>query len=232
MLKNLFTKDDEHKANPKVVADLKRNLTLGDKVGFFHGGDLLGKSLLVAIEDEHILFEALTPVDDLLRASEIASIQRGIPWDFKVRHLEEITEGKDSYIKCSIPSAVNINSRRDNFRVPVPVSSHYEIAFSLEEKRFTAKILDLSNTGAQIRIASNSEFNTDEQALIHDAVMQLAEDLECPVRFQVRWVHYLPETARMGIEFVGLKPAEEDAVHRIVHEIEREIIRKTRLLKK
>ena len=231
MLKNLFSKTEDQKADPKVVADLKRNLSLGDKVGFFHEGELLGKSLLVAIEDTHLLFEALTPVDDLLNATEIANIQRGIPWDFKVPGLAEITEGHDSYIKCGVPSSIHINSRRENFRVPIPISNNYEVGFFLDDKRFKARILDLSSTGAQIRVASNSNFSTAEQALIHNADIQLGDELKFAVQFHVRWVHYLSETARMGIEFDNLSTAESDAIHRVVNEVEREIIRKTKSLK-
>lgn len=232
MLKNLFSTTGNNKANPRVVAELKRNLSPGDKVGFFHEGQLMGKSLLVAIEDDHILFEALAPVDSLLQASEIASIQHGIPWDFQVVELSEISEGQDSYIRCSIPNGIHINSRRDYFRVPIPLSHNYELIFSLENRRFKARILDLSSTGAQIRIASNTNFSNADQALINNAELQLDEELQCAVRFHVRWVYYLSETARMGIEFEGLSTAETDTIHRVVNEIERELIRKTKLLKK
>ncbi len=231
MLKNLFSKTDDQEADPKVVADLKRTLSPGDRVGFFHEGELLGKSLLVAIEESHLLFEPLAPVDDLLNATEIANIQRGIPWDFEVPGLSEVTEGQDNYIRCEVPETIRINSRRENFRVPIPISSNYEVGFLLGDKRFKARILDLSSTGAQIRIASNSNFSTAEQQLIHEAGIRLGDELEFAVQFHVRWVQYLSETARMGIVFEKLSAAESDAIHRIVNEVEREIIRRTKLLK-
>ena len=232
MLKNLFSKTDDNKVNPNVVADIRRTISLGDKVGFFHQGELLGKSMVVALENDHILFEALTPMDALLGASQIANIQRGIPWDFRIRSLEEITEGQDHYIRCSMPRAININSRRNNFRVPIPVSSHYEVNFELDEKRLTAGILDLSSSGAQIRVANTSELTAIEEQIISKAEIKLADELQCAVRFHIRWVHHLPETTRMGIEFIDLNTAESDAIHRVVNEVEREIIRKKKLLKK
>lgn len=231
MLKSLFTKPDDVKVNPNVVADIKRTISPGDKVGFFHKGELLGKGLVVALENNHILFEALTPMDALLEASQIGNIQRGIPWDFRIRSLEEIVEGKDHYIKCVMPGRININSRRDNFRVHIPVSSHYEVNFTLDDSHYNARILDLSCTGAQIRVASEGLSDIENQ-VIEEASIQLADELDCPVSFHIRWTETLPETIRIGIEFIDLGAAETDAIHRVVNEIERENIRKKKLLEK
>ena len=232
MLKNLFSKTDDTKIDPNVVADLKRAVSPGDRVGFFADKELIGKAKIVAIEKDQILFEALTPVDDLLEAEQIVNIERGIPWDFKIRSLTEVTEGNDSYLRCTIPASIHINSRRNNFRVAIPVSFDYEISFFIEEKHHKARILDLSSTGAQIRIPGNGNFSKEQQHLIHDAELHLADQLTCPVSFTVQWVHYLEETARMGIEFANLNASESDTIHRLVNEIERETIRKNQLLKK
>ncbi len=232
MLKNLFSKTDDTKIDPNVVADLKRAVSPGDRVGFFADKELIGKPKIVAIEKDQILFEALTPVDDLLQAEQIVNIERGIPWDFKIRSLTEVTEGNDSYLRCTIPASIHINSRRNNFRVAIPVSFDYEISFSIEEKRHKARILDLSSTGAQIRVPSNSNFSKEQQDLMHDAELHLGDQLTCPVSFKVQWLHYLEETARMGIEFDNLNANEANIIHRLVNEIERETIRKNQLLKK
>ena len=232
MLKNLFSKSDDTKIDPNVVADLKRTVSPGDRVGFFANKELIGKAKIVAIEKDQILFEALSPVDDLLEAEQIVNIERGIPWDFKIRSLTEVTEGNDSYLRCTIPASIHINSRRDNFRVAIPVSFDYEISFFIGEKHHKARILDLSCTGAQIRVPSNSNFSKEQQDLMHDAELHLGEQLHCPVNFKVQWLHYLEETARMGIEFSNLSAKQADTIHRMVNEIERETIRKNQLLKK
>lgn len=232
MLKNLFSKSDDSKIDPNVVADLKRTLSTGDRVGFFAEKELIGKAKIVAIEKDQILFEALSPVNDLLKAEQIVNIEPGIPWDFKIRSLTEVTEGKDSYLRCTIPASIHINSRRDNFRVTIPISFDYEISFSIEERRHQARILDLSCTGAQIRVPGSGNFTKEQQDLMHDAELHLGDQLNCPVNFKVQWLHYLEETARMGIEFSSLSAKQADIIHRVVNEIERETIRKNQLIKK
>jgi hypothetical protein len=231
MLKNILKNPAaDKKAKAAVLADLRRVLETGRRVGFLHNGQLLGRAIIVAIEDDRLLFEPLEPVDKLMAASMVNNIEQGMPWDFSLMELQEIKEGSDTYLQCTIPSRVNINSRRDNFRVSTPHSLETELHFQIDGIQFIARILDLSRTGAQIRVQNLSEFPLEIDQVASNAELKLGNDESVVVDFHLRWTMDADNALRAGIEFADIPVADSDRIHHLVCEVEREIIRKIKAL--
>jgi len=231
MLKNILKKPaGGTNVKPGVLADLKRVLATGRRVAFLHQGQLIGMAVVVAIEDHGLLFEALDPIDELLTASMVTNVEQGVPWNFSLRELQEVKEGKDTYLHCAIPTRVNINSRRNNFRVSTPHSSEIELHFQLDETDFVARILDLSRCGAQIRVENMTELPFEIDQITNEAELKLGDSGSVVLDFQLRWTVDSEKSLRAGIEFSELTTADSDRIHHLVCEIEREIIRKLKSL--
>ena len=214
------------KAKAATLADLRRTLKIGGHVGFLHQGQLLGGAVVLAIEDNRLLFDPLKSVDNLMTASEVSNLEQGMPWDFSVKELKVIKEGPDTYLQSAIPSRINLNSRRDNFRVSTPHSYETELHFEINGTRCVANILDLSRTGAQISVKNlpNSSFVVDQ--IVKKSKLKLGGDDSVVVDFHLCWTTDSEKVLRAGIEFLDIPTADSDRIHQLVGEIERALIRK------
>lgn len=195
-----------------------------------HKGQVLGRAIVVGIEDDRLLFEALGPIDSLMPSSVVSNIERGIPWDFRVQNLQEIKEGSDVYLQCAIPTRVNINSRRNNFRALTPVSGVYELRFQIEVKQYKTKILDLSRTGLQIKMTQGEGELLEIDQIIEKVDLSLDAYGSREVDIKICWKVENETSIRLGIEFQNMNSAESDELHRQVCEIERETIRRIKAL--
>ena len=232
MLKKNLSKSKKTTVDKKVLADLRRVLKAGRRVGVMHQGQMLGRAVVVGIEDDRLLFESLGPVKNLISGTVVTNIERGVPWDFRVQGLQQITEDSDVYLQCAIPARININSRRNNFRVITPASEVYELRFKIEEKQYEAKILDLSRTGAQIKLLADEDHRLEIDQIIEDATLNLDEYVPKAVNIKIRWMIEGDNLMRMGVEFLEMNPAQSDEIYRLVCEIEREMIRRLKALEK
>jgi len=231
MLKNILKKPSvDKKVKSNVLADLRRVLATGRRVALLHQGQLIGMAVVVAIEDHRLLFEALDPIDELLTASVVGNIEQGVPWDFALNELQAVKEGDDTYLQCAIPGRIDINSRRGNFRVSTPNSAQIELHFHFEGTDYVAQILDLSCTGAQIRVEDLTEFPLEIDQVSNQAELKLGEDSSVVLDFQLRWTQDSDKSLRAGIKFSDLESVDSDRIHHMVNEIEREIIRKLKSL--
>ena len=231
MLKDILKKPAASKnVKPGVLADLRRVLATGRRVAFLHQGQLIGMAVVVAIEDHRLLFEPLDPIKELLTASMVSNIEQSVPWDFSLKELQEVKEDSDTYLQSAIPTRVNINSRRNNFRVSAPHSSEIELHFQFDEIDFVARILDLSRCGAQIKVENLTELPLEIDQLTNKAELKLGESDSVVLDFYLRWTMDSDRSIRAGIEFTELATADSDRIHHLVCEIEREIIRKLKSL--
>jgi c-di-GMP-binding flagellar brake protein YcgR len=227
MLKNILKKSgSDEKTKAGVLADLRRTLKVGDRVGFMHQGKLLGGAVVLAIEDNRLLYEPLESIGGFKTASIVSNLEQGIPWNFSVKALKVIKEGSDTYLQSVIPSRVNLNSRRNNFRVPTPYNLKAELHFVIDGHRCVASILDLSRTGAQISFNNrpNSSFGVDK--VVKNSKLKLGWDDPLVVDFQPCWTSDSEKVLRAGIKFIDIPNADSDRIHQQVGEIERALIRK------
>ncbi len=224
------------KKNPpkskNALADLRRVLKAGRRVGVMHQGQVLGRAVVVGIEEDRLLFEPLGPVKNLVSGTVVTNIERGVPWDFRVQGLQQITEDADVYLQCPIPARININSRRNNFRVTTPASEVYELRFEIEERKYEAQILDLSRTGVQIKLKADEDHRLELDQIINDATLNLDESDPIVVSFKICWMDEGNDLTCMGVEFREMNPAQSDELYRLVCEIERELIRRLKALEK
>lgn len=232
MLKKNLSKSKKATIDKNALADLRRVLKAGRRVGFMDQGQMLGRAVVVGIEEDRLLFEPLGSVKNLISGSVVTNIERGVPWDFRVQGLEQITEDSDVYLQCAIPARININSRRNNFRVITPASEVYELRFEIEEKQYEAKILDLSRTGAQIKLLADEDHGLEIDQIIEGATLNLDECDPKAVNIKIRWMIEGDNSTCMGVEFLDMSGAESDELYRSVCEIEREMIRRLKALEK
>lgn len=227
MLNNILKKSGpEEKAKAAVLADLRRTLKIGGRVGFLHQGELLGGAIVLAIEDNRLLYEALKSIDDLMTASEVSNLEQGVPWDFSVKELKIFKEGSDTYLQSAIPSRLNINSRRNNFRVSTPHSFETELHFEIDGTDCVASVLDLSRTGAQISLKDLPDLLLEVDQVVKKAELKLGGSDSIAVDFRLCWAEDFEKAMRAGIEFLDIPTADSDRIHQLIGEIERILMRK------
>lgn len=197
-----------------------------------HQGQMLGRAIVVGIEDDRLLFEALGPIGNLMPSSVVSNIERGIPWDFRVQNLQEIKEGTDVYLQCAIPTRININSRRTNFRVVTPASEVYELRFEIDEKQYETKIIDLSRTGLQIKVTQDEGDSLEIDQIIDKTDLSLDAYGSREVDVRICWKAESEGSTHLGIEFHNMSSVESDELYHQVCEIERETIRRIKALEK
>lgn len=193
---------------------------------------MLGRAIVVGIEADRLLFEPLGPIENLMPGSVISNIERGVPWDFRVQALQQIREGSDVYLQCAIPTRININSRRTNFRVVTPASEVYELRFEIAERQYQANILDLSRTGAQIRLVDNEDHSLETDQVIEQATLDLDGCEPKEVNIKICWIIEDEDSTCLGVEFLDMSSAGSDELYRLICEIEREMIRRLKVLEK
>lgn len=230
MLKILGKSSSRQKASTAALGDLRRVLKEGRRVGFLHQGQLVGRAVVVAIEDHRLLFEPLEPIEHLMEASVVSKIEQGLPWEFSLQDLEVIQEGQDTYLQAGIPKRVHINSRRANFRIATPMNLQYELLFRFEDEAYLASVLDLSRSGAQIRLDNLSELPLEPDQQVEAAELKLGEDQKYQLDFNLRWSLEAGKALRAGVEFAGLSDNDKDQIHHTVCEIERAMIRKQKAI--
>lgn len=230
MLKKNISKSKKTTVDKNTLADLRRVLKAGRRVGVMHQGQMLGRAIVVGIEEDRLLFEPLGSIKNLMPGTMVANIERGVPWDFRVQELKQITEGSDVYLECTIPTRININSRRDNFRVITPASEVYELRFEIEERQYEAKILDLSRTGTQIKLLADEDHGLEIDQIIEKATLTLDENEPTEVNIKICWIIEGEGSTCLGVEFSDMSSAVSDQLYRMVCEIEREMIRRLKAL--
>lgn len=62
MLKKNLSKPKKATADKNTLADLRRVLRTGRRVGVMHQGQMLGRAVVVGIEQDRLLFESVGPV--------------------------------------------------------------------------------------------------------------------------------------------------------------------------
>lgn len=231
LIKNL-SKSKKATIDKNTLADLRRVLKAGRRVGLMDQGQMLGRAIVVAIEEDRILFEPLGPIKHLILGTAVTNIERGVPWDFRVQGLQQITEDSDIYLQCPIPARININSRRSNFRVNTPASEVYELRFEIEERQYEAKILDLSQTGAQIKLLTDEDHGLEIDQVIEDTTLNLDEHDPKAAKIIIRWMIEDDNSTCMGVEFLDMSDAVSDELYRSVCEIQREMLRRIKALEK
>lgn len=214
------------KTNSKVLADLRRVLQHGRRVAFVENDEIQSIGIVVGIEEDRLLFEPMGQVSRFLSCTEIRQLECGVPWDFPAQDLRVVTEGKDTYLQCSIPPRININSRRDCFRTGIPVRSAKMLRFEVEGTEYETRILDLSQTGAQIRVLKAFAPLLANDQVINNAILELGEFGQKTVDFSVRWIFVEDDEGRAGLEFVGLSNEDLTDLQNLVCEIERDNIRR------
>ena len=220
MVPSLFnTGKKENKARFKPIPQyIKR----GDLVLFTQGKNSIETKVL-ELSSSHILLDNIPQNIKTGKSAAIYNSGDGVPWKIQVPVIKRVKEGKDQYIRCEEPNKIELLNRRDSFRALIPPNKRYSIRFSLEERTVTARLIDISLTGAQIELSIQEGNALSVEQYIEEAQVQIEKIFTNPIGFTVKWKKASSNYSRLGILFDKIPEAEKSALSKLIFQFEREM---------
>ncbi|WP_455198517.1 flagellar brake protein [Kaarinaea lacus] len=223
MVRNLFKNPLTSKKDNKTgFKPISKYIKCGDLVLFTQGSTSIETKVL-ELSSAHILLDDTNRKLNAGKDAVIYNFGEGEPWRIRVPSFKRVKEGKDQYIRCDNPEKIELLNRRDNFRATIPLNKRYFIRFAKEERTITARLIDVSVTGAQVELSTQESEAISVENHIDQAMIQMEGIFKQPLGFTVKWKKTTSNHSRLGIAFDEIPQQERSVLSKLIFQLEREL---------
>ena len=223
MVSNLFGNSLTGKKEKKVgFKPLPQYIKPGDIV-LFTQGKISIETKVLELSGSHILLDDIRQNVIPKKGAVIFNTGDGVPWKIQAPTVKRVKENKDLYIRCDFPNKIELLNRRNNFRSIVPANKRYFIKFTVEDREITARIMDISVTGAQLELSVKDSEVIPVESYIDEASFQIERIFSHPLGFTVKWKKVVTNYSRIGISFDKISEPERSALSKLIFQFEREL---------
>ena len=217
MLKTILKKK-KVKKNP-----LKGYATRGSTVLLVQGDRRIMTKIL-DIAADRVLYEASNKPIEYRAPVTIRNYGDGVPWEYTVPEIVRFTEDRDVYWKSVLPDSAKTMERRDNFRVQLPASDPSRVRLFIEGKAVRVPIVDISATGAKLKLDASLAPHLTGTELFEDAMLLFA-DTAIACEMANKWLLETEDYVLLGVKFEGMDYQDKGIVRKFITTTEREILK-------